>query len=736
MERYDNIARMEEIRICIDNGEYTKANRIIESVDINKLKSLTDLSIVADVYTQNGRFENAMEILMRIYSKTKTRRILYQLVDLSIKRGNTVDAEEYLEKYIKAAPNDFYHFIFRYYIDRINGASYDVLIASLEQLKEYEYIEKWAYELAKLYHKAGMKDKCVRECSDIALWFGDGLYVEKAKLLKAYYVGEINPITMLKTKEKKEAEIRLGMDKTKDYSAMRSQIDEFLQEEEAGKKIAEANDYTEEIERNNKVVEFKHNKEITQTADEKEEYAEKEYVEKEHTEKEFKEEYTEKIYTEEENTEEEYAEEYTEEANEVSIEAIPASPFARENEFEEEILNSDKTLDSNKTLDSTQTENYELDLDPAGIVDHIPVSLKENQPDNKVIADFDVEAVLRKELTSMNEEFLDEEKEDLDQDLNQNSKKDLIKENDQELAFEEKKDSISEIVASKETVDSSIIIEPSMKEEDSDDVEPTELQQIYLASGIDYKEIFGYYLHIKDCKSQIELCLENLVKDNTKNNHMIINGDRRSGKTTLAKKFSKILGLLNKIDVTKVAKITTEKLNKINLEQKKDVLADQMLIIEDAGLLKEETVEQLLHLIWYLDGHLFVVLEDTKNNLEALFQKYPKLSAEFDNKINLPTFSKQDLFGFAKSYIEERDYQLSKEAEIIVSDYINRLENGLKEEERLETLMKNMKLAKTAADNRNKQELLKIVQSRSLSPTDLMMIKKEDLKHMEVTQNG
>ena len=231
MERYDNIVKIEEMRKLADVNQYEKAMKILETMDTGKIKALTDLSIIADVYMQNERYEEAMVVLTKVYGKTKTRRVLYQLVDLAIKRGNAVEAEDYLERYIKAAPQDSSRFIFRYCIDKLNGEPYEVLIAALEQLKEYEYYEMWAYELAKLYHKAGMKDKCVRECSDIILWFGEGIYVEKAKLLKGYYVGEIDPIHMLKAKEKKEAEMKLGLDKTKDYSEMKSQIDRYLEDE-------------------------------------------------------------------------------------------------------------------------------------------------------------------------------------------------------------------------------------------------------------------------------------------------------------------------------------------------------------------------------------------------------------------------------------------------------------------------------------------------------------------------
>ena len=106
-------------------------------------------------------------------------------------------AERFLIEYESLAPNDFYNYIFRYKIDKIKGEPYEKLIDTLETLKSIEYIEKWAYELAKLYYKADMEEECINECSDIILWFGAGSYVEKAKMLKSYYSGETNKESMI-----------------------------------------------------------------------------------------------------------------------------------------------------------------------------------------------------------------------------------------------------------------------------------------------------------------------------------------------------------------------------------------------------------------------------------------------------------------------------------------------------------------------------------------------------------
>ncbi len=192
MGSYDNIVKIEAMRRRVEENDMASALKILETITIKKIKNMSDLSLIAEVYAGNQRYEEALQLFHKIYEKTRTRKALYQLVDLSIKSNNLEDAQYYLVEYQKIAPKDFYKYVFRYKIDKLMGAPYEKLIDTLEALKATEYIEKWAYELAKTYYKAGMDQECIKECSDIILWFGEGPYVEKAKILRSYFSGETN----------------------------------------------------------------------------------------------------------------------------------------------------------------------------------------------------------------------------------------------------------------------------------------------------------------------------------------------------------------------------------------------------------------------------------------------------------------------------------------------------------------------------------------------------------------
>lgn len=197
MRAFETIVKMEEMKRKISEGDFETALKVLKTIPLKKIKKSSDLSLMARVYEENGRYEEAMELLLNVYQKNKSRRVIFQLLTLSIKMRDVRDAEGLLIEYESLAPDDFYNYIFRYKIDKIKGESYEKLIDTLETLKSIEYIEKWAYELAKLYYKADMEEECISECSDIILWFGNGSYVEKAKMLKSYYSGETNKENMI-----------------------------------------------------------------------------------------------------------------------------------------------------------------------------------------------------------------------------------------------------------------------------------------------------------------------------------------------------------------------------------------------------------------------------------------------------------------------------------------------------------------------------------------------------------
>ena len=192
MERYRNFVRLEQMKECIRSGRQTDALEIAETLDFKKIRNNSDINLMADLYLENGMYEKAYEALREIHSRKPGRTVLMQLINLTLTLKNTKAAERFYEEFHKLAPNDYYNHIYRYNIDKLEKKGLDVLIEDLETLKKAEYIDVWAYELAKMYHKSGQGAKCAKECKDIETWFGDGEYVDRARALRKYYRGELN----------------------------------------------------------------------------------------------------------------------------------------------------------------------------------------------------------------------------------------------------------------------------------------------------------------------------------------------------------------------------------------------------------------------------------------------------------------------------------------------------------------------------------------------------------------
>jgi hypothetical protein len=189
LDKYEYKVRSEEISKMIEQEKYTEAVKIADTIDWRRVKSASMLLRISVLYRINRRNEEAREVLMLAYERYPANRsVVYSLCELSIELDDVVSAIEYYKQFVKLAPKDNGVFTLRYRILEAQEASLEERIEILEELKKKDYQEEWAYELAYLYHRVGLSTKCVEECDDIILWFGDGPYVMKAMELKAVHV--------------------------------------------------------------------------------------------------------------------------------------------------------------------------------------------------------------------------------------------------------------------------------------------------------------------------------------------------------------------------------------------------------------------------------------------------------------------------------------------------------------------------------------------------------------------
>lgn len=188
-------------------GNYHMAEELADSINWKRVRNANSLIKAGEVYETAERYDDAKEMFLLAYERSPIgRTIVYRLAELAIHVGNYDEAMEYYEEFVEMAPNDSLKFVLKYKIYKAKGESLAEQIQILEDLKEQEYIEEWAYELAYLYHQAGMSEKCVEACDELILWFGDGAYVEKALELKMLY----QPLT--KQQEEKYRQFRQKRD--------------------------------------------------------------------------------------------------------------------------------------------------------------------------------------------------------------------------------------------------------------------------------------------------------------------------------------------------------------------------------------------------------------------------------------------------------------------------------------------------------------------------------------------
>ena len=188
MDKYEYKLKLEQIEKMAAKKDFITAAKIADGIDWRKVKSVSTLTMIADIYEANERYEECYELLTMVYDRSPIgRRIVYKMAEIAIKMGNFEEAIALYKEFVKIAPHDLNRYILKYQIYRERGSSVTDQITVLEEFKSHEYDEKWAYELACRYEEAGMLNECIEECDELILWFSEGEYVLKAMELKMKY---------------------------------------------------------------------------------------------------------------------------------------------------------------------------------------------------------------------------------------------------------------------------------------------------------------------------------------------------------------------------------------------------------------------------------------------------------------------------------------------------------------------------------------------------------------------
>lgn len=807
MDKNEYRAKLEEINDLVDNQDYQGALKIVDTIDWRRVRSARTLCMIGEIYEANKRYEDSRKLLLLAHQRAPIgKTVLYRLVELSIKMGNYNEAADYYKSFVEISPNDNSRYILKYKLYRARRSPIEEQIQILQEYKEKEYTERWSYELARLYAKAGMKEECIETCDDLILWFSEGKYVTKAMELKMkftsltpqqqekYENGSSKKIT--ETAAKAAAAVAAASEAAanvveKITPEEQEEIEKILNSVEL--KIPEPEPTPEKPEHlQDKVAQDLRDVLQGSTADEAEEIAvamdpavktspeEKGYVVKDlepedlsktagfkpfhigegmtmqvkaeapkskmfdskdfvpgslqtsskefeldleallaETANELAQAVAEETGNQEEITEES-AEEVVEEPVEEIVEEAKEEP---EESRAPEIAAAAVSLSA-----ALAAKADEFDALAAGMTQEVVIKRDLEEPEVPEVQEEPVEVIPESEeeileLEETPEEIIEEAIETMEalSDAGE-SPVEIVEELAEELqtagleeteTIETVETEVEEGATKEFPVEKvkealgEIDLSKALEEELEDTISPKQgdshikrvtgsvaanqerksaafgtavegLMRHHLTEE-EHRRLFTYFFPIPGMSQQINEALdtaqESACSKTSQEGNIIVTGREGSGKTRLSEGLIKALCKERQMEGAKVAYITAEKLNKKDPVAVVGKLAGGFLVVENAGALKADVVENMSKAMEFKTNRLTVILEDLKPGIRSLQEKYPDFMKKFDSTIMIPVFTNDELVSFAKTYAKELGYKIDNMAVLALYTLIGENQN-------------------------------------------------------------
>lgn len=782
MDKYEYKLKLDEIKNLMAKKQYTEAAEIADSINWRKVRNVNALMKAGDIYAQIGRYDEAKEILLMAYDRSPIgRMIIYKLAEIAIKTKEFDEAQEYYDEFVEIAPHDNLKYILRYEMNKAKGAGLDVLIQILEELKEQEYTEKWAFELAYLYHQAGRSEECINACDELILWFGDGPYVEKALELKMLY----QPLN--RAQEDKYRQFKQRKD-----GIVEVRPEDYLESGEIIKEPVQIKPVTTNAEKFNTVnlqEELARSMQQIMNATEKEEVAdtmqgikkiveEIPYLQLPQDEEAQKERFAD-IPTDEEidgslkiNFQEMLGEDYDgqmhmvvpeksaleaqitgqmsiqdileewektkraaekalQEAEQQKLESAKAKALAEAGDIMERLADVIPQLDAGLTSKELLEKEYlgKLPEEEAGQLVANMNDILQQQIDSISQANAKIDEFLAAGVSGQNGEPAGtEEMTELspEEELPEIALPDDIAE---EVAATESEEVLPKIQLEPEAEVEDAELEeklPEIAEPDLDEDNIGERKPITHLSK-EQKAIFTYFVPVSGMEPQIcqamEGSIEHLEKG-IKGGNILIQGARGSGKTVLATALVK--AIQNEIGKPgkRVGKIDAVSLNQKNIPELLKKVAGGCLIIEKIGGINRETAVKLSLALEADDTGILVIAEDTREGITKAMGRDESFAKRFTEKITLPIFTSDELVSFAKSYAHELTYEID---EMAVLALYNRISN-IQRLDRATTLTEVKEIVDEAIANSEKFSIKKVFFSKKYKDDDYVILHEKDFE--------
>lgn len=775
MDKNEYRAKLEEIGQLVDRQDYKGALKIVDTIDWRRVRSARTLCMVGEIYEANKRYEDSRKLLLLAHQRAPIgRTVIYRLVELSIKMGEFDEALNYYKKFVEISPNDNSRYILKYKIYRARRSPIEEQIAILQDYKSKEYTERWAYELARLYAKAGMKDACIEECDDLILWFSEGKYVTKAMELKmrftpltaaqqesynkakgvpvrAVEIPKTVPVQMNEPfNQQQDKEIEEILNSIKLGELTQEAPSEEVKPQEAPMQPKQPEDLPDRVAQGlrdvfqpkaavSEDVETAATKESS-TATEEQGYVIKDLEPEDMTKgTEFKPFHigsamtmevkaeapksemlssdgaaTEAFKTDTKSLEIDLEALLAETANELA-QAVAEGTQETVQEVNEEVVEEAEETAAEETKEETlseiseepgeevteaveeaeevaeeSSEEAEEDILPAPaaakaamIAENLSAVFEEKANEIEALTAENTEEESEEALAEaeeITEEALEEAAETAEEAVEEAAEEEASEEATREIPVEEVKEAMGEIdfsQALEEEIEKETSVESQQEESHIKRVAASAVDETQKSSAFqtaveglmrhhlteeEHRRLFTYFAPVPGMTQQINEALdtaqESACAKTSQAGNIIVTGREGSGKTRLSEGLIKALCKERQMEGAKVAFITAEELNKKDPIAVVGKLSGGFLVVENAGELNEEIVEDMSKAMEFKTNRLTVILEDLKPGIRSLEEKYPEFIKKFDSRIVIPVFTNDELVSFAKTYAKELGYKI------------------------------------------------------------------------------
>lgn len=723
LDKKEYRARLDEINNLVEKQDYREALNVVETIEWRRVRSARTLCMVSEIYEVNKRYDDSLRLLLLAYQRAPSGKlILYRLVELSVKMTDYESAVKYYNQFMKLSPNDNNRYILKYKIYKGRKNPIEDQIKILEKYKASEYTERWAYELARLYARAGMYDKCIAECDEMVLWFSDGKYVKKALELKMKYTeltdaekekykelyGEPKAVRIARTAASVSAATQAAakmLNQTaqtmvKPEEAVNSVKAEAFQlpkpeaikkaESGAGSEAKAEEEVKPELAEQPKIMKMP---EFIKTPEVKPDFEPLPEIQMpEEIKKEIEEELEKKKEVEAKLQEETAKIAEEEPVKEFDLEAALGAA-ADEMVQEEKTEAVENEAEAKTEMEVSEGATIQLPLEEIKAARQNAVETDATVDLSNVVEEAMAEAVVTAEEETA-EKAVEAETEASEEEVaeaeieepqeNEAAESVETEEQQEEKVTESAEPKPIEVEEARESEPAQWMLEEPVESEEENaepeaevaeevEPEPEKVLRHHLTEE-EHRRLFTYFAPIPGMKEQVKEALDIAQKSacekTSKAGNMIVTGRSGSGKTRFSESLIKALCKERQMEGAKVAYLTAEVLNKKDPAFIVDKLSGGFLAIGRASAMTAQTVENLSKAMEFKTNRLTVILEDSKAGIYTLKQDYPEFMEKFDSRIVIPVFTNDELVSFAKTYAKEKGYKVDDIAVLAVYSLI------------------------------------------------------------------